>query len=96
MGHEGTSGHLGVTKTKNRIARYFYWPQCYKEICDSCQRSGKENDHKKAPMQLVPVISEVFSQNLKIPGPPFHYTYRNKYLLTVGDVPKPRCSAKLI
>ncbi|GFU33217.1 retrovirus-related Pol polyprotein from transposon 412 [Trichonephila clavipes] len=23
MGHEGTSGYLGVTKTKNRIARYF-------------------------------------------------------------------------
>ncbi|GFT48832.1 retrovirus-related Pol polyprotein from transposon 297 [Trichonephila clavipes] len=45
MGHEGTSGHLGVTKTKSRIARYFYWPQCYKEIeefvktCDPCQRA---------------------------------------------------------
>ncbi|GFT15243.1 retrovirus-related Pol polyprotein from transposon 412 [Trichonephila clavipes] len=32
MGHEGTSGHLGVTKKKSRIARYFYWPQCYNEI----------------------------------------------------------------
>ncbi|GFT53542.1 retrovirus-related Pol polyprotein from transposon 297 [Trichonephila clavipes] len=68
MGHEGTSGHLGVTKTKSRIARYFYWPQCYKEIeefvktCDLCQRAGKANDQKKAPMQLVPVISEVFSK----------------------------------
>ncbi|GFU02277.1 retrovirus-related Pol polyprotein from transposon 297 [Trichonephila clavipes] len=45
MGHEGTSGHLGVTKTKSRIERYFYWPQCYKEIeefvktCDPCQRA---------------------------------------------------------
>ncbi|GFU62638.1 retrovirus-related Pol polyprotein from transposon 412 [Trichonephila clavipes] len=44
MGHEGTSDHLGVTKMKSRIARYFYWPQCYKEIeefvkiCDPCQR----------------------------------------------------------
>ncbi|GFT15622.1 retrovirus-related Pol polyprotein from transposon 412 [Trichonephila clavipes] len=32
MGHEGTSGHLGVTKKKSRIARNFYWPQCYNEI----------------------------------------------------------------
>ncbi|GFX50876.1 retrovirus-related Pol polyprotein from transposon 412 [Trichonephila clavipes] len=44
MGHEGTLGHLCVTKTKNRIARYFYRPQWYKEIeefvktCDPCQR----------------------------------------------------------
>ncbi|GFS49095.1 retrovirus-related Pol polyprotein from transposon 412 [Trichonephila clavipes] len=89
MGHEGTSGHLGVTKTKNRIARYFYWPQCYKEIefmktCDSCQRAGKANDQKKAPMQLVPVISEVFSKsNVDAVGPLPTTPIGDKYLLTV-------------
>ncbi|GFW15583.1 retrovirus-related Pol polyprotein from transposon 412 [Trichonephila clavipes] len=90
MGHEGTSGHLDVTKTKSRNARYFYWPQCYKEIeefvktCDPCQRAGKANDQKKAPMQLVPVISEVFSKlNVDAVGPLPTTPTRNKYLLTV-------------
>ncbi|GFX70392.1 retrovirus-related Pol polyprotein from transposon 412 [Trichonephila clavipes] len=90
MGHEGTLGHLGVTKTKSRIARYFYWPQCYKEIeefvktCDPCQRAGKANDQKKAPMQLVPVLSEVFSKlNVDAVGPLPTTTIGNKYLLTV-------------
>ncbi|GFV00395.1 retrovirus-related Pol polyprotein from transposon 412 [Trichonephila clavipes] len=90
MGHEGTSGHLGVTKTKSRIARYFYWPQCYKEIeefvktCDPCQRAGKANDQKKAPIQLVPVISEVFSKlNVDAVGPLPTTPTGNKYLLTV-------------
>ncbi|GFV23956.1 retrovirus-related Pol polyprotein from transposon 297 [Trichonephila clavipes] len=90
MGHEGTSGHLGVTKTKSRIARYFYWPQCYKEIeefvktCDPCQRAGKANYQKKAPMQLVPVKSEVFSKlNVDAVGPLPTTPTGNKYLLTV-------------
>ncbi|KAG8174631.1 hypothetical protein JTE90_013438 [Oedothorax gibbosus] len=60
--HEGTSGHLGVTKTKDIFSRHLFWPQCYKEIedyvrsCDRCQRVGKPFDKKKAPMKIVPVI----------------------------------------
>ncbi|GFW56876.1 retrovirus-related Pol polyprotein from transposon 17.6 [Trichonephila clavipes] len=90
MGHEGTSGHLGVTKTKNRIARYFYWPLCYKEIgefvktCDPCQRAGKANDKKKASMLLVPVIREFFSKlNVDAVGTFPTTPTENKYLLTV-------------
>ncbi|GBM35625.1 hypothetical protein AVEN_244513-1 [Araneus ventricosus] len=30
--HDSTSGHLGIVKTKDRLARYFYWANCYKEI----------------------------------------------------------------
>ncbi|GBM78106.1 hypothetical protein AVEN_132241-1 [Araneus ventricosus] len=42
--HDSTYGHLGIVKTKDRLARYFHWPNCYKEIeeyvktCDPCQR----------------------------------------------------------
>ncbi|GFX40934.1 CCHC-type domain-containing protein [Trichonephila clavipes] len=28
------------------------------ETCDQCQRAGKPNDKKKAPLKLVPVIQE--------------------------------------
>ncbi|GFW02803.1 retrovirus-related Pol polyprotein from transposon 412 [Trichonephila clavipes] len=27
--HEGTSAHLGITKSKDKLNRYFYWPNCY-------------------------------------------------------------------
>ncbi|GFW92160.1 retrovirus-related Pol polyprotein from transposon 412 [Trichonephila clavipes] len=63
--HEGTSAHLGITKSKDKLNRYFYWPNCYRDMeqfaktCDQCQRSGKPNDKKKALLKLVPVIQEV-------------------------------------
>ncbi|GFU19524.1 retrovirus-related Pol polyprotein from transposon 17.6 [Trichonephila clavipes] len=63
--HEGTSAHLGITKSKDKLNRYFYWPNCYRDMeqfvktCDQCQRAGKPNDKKKAPLKLVPVIQEV-------------------------------------
>ncbi|GFS96245.1 retrovirus-related Pol polyprotein from transposon 412 [Trichonephila clavipes] len=66
--HEGTSAHLGITKSKDKLNRYFYWLNCYKDMeefvktCDQCQRAGKRNDKKKAPLKLVPVIQEVFTK----------------------------------
>ncbi|GFV95591.1 retrovirus-related Pol polyprotein from transposon 412 [Trichonephila clavipes] len=88
--HDGTSGHLGVLKTKDRLLRHFFWPKCYKEIedfvktCDPCQRVGKTNDRKKAPLVIVPVISEVFSKiNVDACGPMPISTEGNKYLITV-------------
>ncbi|GFX35918.1 retrovirus-related Pol polyprotein from transposon 297 [Trichonephila clavipes] len=63
--HEVTSAHLGITKSKDKLNRYFYWPNCYRDMeqfvktCDQCQKAGKPNDKKKAPLKLVPVIQEV-------------------------------------
>ncbi|GBN43637.1 hypothetical protein AVEN_36748-1, partial [Araneus ventricosus] len=53
--HEGTSSHLGVRKTKDRLLKHYFWPNCIKEIegyvrsCDPCQRMGKGNEKVKAP-----------------------------------------------
>ncbi|KAG8187294.1 hypothetical protein JTE90_019183 [Oedothorax gibbosus] len=87
--HEGTSGHLGVTKTKDIFSRHFFWPQCYKEIedyvrsCGRCQRVGKPFDKKKAPMKIVPVIQEVFSKiNVDACGPLPVTPSGKRYLLT--------------
>ncbi|GBN28584.1 Retrovirus-related Pol polyprotein from transposon 412 [Araneus ventricosus] len=84
-----TSGHLGIVKTKDRLARYFYWPNCYKEIeeyvktCDPCQRVGKSNDKTKSPLTLVPIISEVFSKiNFDACGPLPTTPNGNRYLIT--------------
>ncbi|GBN01413.1 Uncharacterized protein K02A2.6, partial [Araneus ventricosus] len=89
MIHEGTSAHLGITKTKDRLNRYFFWPNCYKDVenfvrtCDSCQRAGKPGDKKKAPLKIVPIISEVFSKiNVDACGPLPVTSSGNKYIIT--------------
>ncbi|GBL84249.1 hypothetical protein AVEN_86473-1 [Araneus ventricosus] len=74
--HEGASSHLRVTKAKDILAKYFFWSNCFQEIeeyvrsCDHCQRVGKPNDKKRAPMKLVPIIQEVFAKiNVDAVGP---------------------------
>lgn len=60
------SGHLGIRKTKDRLLQEYYWPGCFKEVeefvrsCDTCQRIGKPHDKSKAPLKLVPIITEPF------------------------------------
>lgn len=87
--HEDVSGHLGTTKTKDRLIRNFFWPNCYQDIedyvrsCHSCQIIGKSRDKKKAPLRLVPIISEVFSKiNIDATGPLPVSDKGNKYLIT--------------
>ncbi|GFX41829.1 retrovirus-related Pol polyprotein from transposon 17.6 [Trichonephila clavipes] len=87
--HEGTSAHLGITKSKDKLNRYFYWPNCYRDMeqfvktCDQCQRAGKPNDKKKAPLKLVPVIQEVFTKlNIDACGPLPIISKGNRCLIT--------------
>ncbi|GFX16709.1 retrovirus-related Pol polyprotein from transposon 17.6 [Trichonephila clavipes] len=87
--HEGTSAHLGITKSKDKLNRYFYWPNCYRDMkqfvktCDQCQRAGKPNDKKKAPLKLVPVIQEVFTKlNIDACGSLPITSKGNRYLIT--------------
>lgn len=87
--HEGTSGHLGATKTKDRLSKYFFWTNCYKDAeafvksCDLCQKAGKGGDRKKAPMTVVPVITEVFSRlNIDAVGPLPLTSNGKRYLIT--------------
>ncbi|GFX53733.1 retrovirus-related Pol polyprotein from transposon 412 [Trichonephila clavipes] len=66
--HEATVAHLRVTKTKNAIFKTFYSPKCFSDVedivktCGKCQRVGKPQDKKKAPLQIVPVITEIFTK----------------------------------
>ncbi|GFW84672.1 retrovirus-related Pol polyprotein from transposon 297 [Trichonephila clavipes] len=53
------------------------------KTCDSCQRVGKPRDKVKAPLKLVPIISEVFSKiNIDAVGPLPVSTNQNRYLIT--------------
>ena len=64
-------GHLGVTKTYNKILQYFYWPGLHKDVttlcasCHHCQMSGKPNQViPPAPLIPVPAFAEPFSEIL--------------------------------
>ncbi|GFU45881.1 retrovirus-related Pol polyprotein from transposon 17.6 [Trichonephila clavipes] len=53
------------------------------KTCDQCQRAGKPNDKKKAPLKLVPVIQEVFTKlNIDAWGPLPITSKWNRYLIT--------------
>ncbi|GFW39158.1 hypothetical protein TNCV_1831481 [Trichonephila clavipes] len=88
LSHDEIGGIWGVTKTKDRILRLF-WPNVYRDVeefvktCDSCQRVGKPRDKAKAPLKLVPIISEVVSKiNIDAVGPLPVSTKQNRYLIT--------------
>ncbi|GFX57628.1 transposon Ty3-G Gag-Pol polyprotein [Trichonephila clavipes] len=53
------------------------------KTCDQCQRAGKPNDKKKAPLKLVPVIQEDFTKlNIVACGPLPITSKGNRYLIT--------------
>ena len=60
------SGHLGITKTYDRLSTSFYWPGMYSDVtrfclsCDTCQRMG--NKPTKVPLGSHPIISEPFDR----------------------------------
>ena len=65
------SGHLGVTKTYDRILRHFFWPGLKKEVadycrsCHTCQLMGKPNQViPPAPLHPIPVMGEPFERVL--------------------------------
>ncbi|KAF8786578.1 hypothetical protein HNY73_008274 [Argiope bruennichi] len=77
-------------ETKDALFKTFFWPNCYNDVenfiktCDSCQRVGKPRDKKKAPLKIVPVITEIFSKlNVDVCGALPESTSGNKYLITV-------------
>ncbi len=60
-------GHLGISKTYQRILRYFFWPGLKSDVvkfCRSChtfQVSGKPNQKiPAAPLHPIPVVGEPF------------------------------------
>ncbi|GFU11067.1 retrovirus-related Pol polyprotein from transposon 412 [Trichonephila clavipes] len=89
IGHEAAAAHLGVTKTKDAIFKTFYWPKCFSDVedlvktCDKCQRVSKPQNKKKAPLKIVPVITEIFTKiNIDASGPLPMTPSGNKYIIT--------------
>ena len=85
------SGHLGITKTYDRILRHFFWPALKRDVaeycrsCHTCQLMGKPNQViPPAPLQPIPVMAEPFERVLvDCVGPLPRTKSGNKYLLSI-------------
>ena len=53
------SGHLGVTKTLEKVKERFYWPndvddvECLVRECVQCQRRNPPNPKPQAPFETI-------------------------------------------
>ncbi len=85
------SGHLGVTKTYNRVLRHFFWPGLKSDIvqycktCHVCQLTGKVNQPvPRVPLHPIPVIGEPFERVIiDCVGPLPKTRTGNQFLLTI-------------
>ncbi|PIK45984.1 hypothetical protein BSL78_17136 [Apostichopus japonicus] len=85
------AGHLGVTKTYNRILENFFWPGLrsavadYCKSCHACQIVGKPNQKiPKAPLKPIPAFEEPFSRVIvDCVGPLPKTRSGHEYLLTI-------------
>lgn len=91
LAHDNRGGHLGCSKTSDKILRYFYWPGVRKDIakycksCLVCQKAGKPNEVlKPVPLKPIPVVNEPFSKIIIDCVGPLPKTKKgNSYLFTV-------------
>ncbi|XDV36854.1 hypothetical protein PO909_006570 [Leuciscus waleckii] len=85
------AGHLGVTKTYNRILSHFFWPGLKKDVayycrtCHTCQIVGKPNQKiPPAPLIPIPAIGEPFEHVMvDCVGPLPKTKSGNQFLLTI-------------
>lgn len=85
------SGHLGVTKTYNRILQHFFWYGLKRDVvqfcktCHVCQYAGKPNQViPPVPLIPIPVIGEPFEHVIvDCVGPLPKAKSGNQFLLTV-------------
>ena len=85
------AGHMGRTKTSQRILRRFYWPTLFKDVaefcrgCEQCQKSTKRGV-QKAPLVPLPIITEPFQKiAMDIVGPLPRSRSGNRYVLVICD-----------
>lgn len=93
LAHDGImSGHLGASKTKDRISQHFYWQNMFADIdrycksCDICQRTLPKGCVGKVILGSAPIIGTVFSRvALDLIGPLPVTTQEHRYILTLVD-----------
>ncbi|KAG5885093.1 hypothetical protein JTB14_003967 [Gonioctena quinquepunctata] len=90
--HEGVAGgHLGVTKTLQKVRQRFYWANCQADVQDWCRKcavcaaSNGPRIRPKAPMRQYNVGSPFERIAIDIAGPFPVSDHGNKYILVAMD-----------
>ena len=85
------AGHLGRTKTADRILQRFYWPTVFRDVanycksCPECQKSSPRRT-QRAPLVPLPIMDEPFSRiAMDIVGPLPRSRSGKKYILVICD-----------
>lgn len=88
-----TSGHLGIYKTFNRIARLYYWPSMKADItryvknCLTCQRTKPEQKTAAGHMTKRPIFHRPWQAICTdLVGPLPKSTHGNLFILVVSDL----------
>ncbi|KAG5896052.1 hypothetical protein JTB14_011047 [Gonioctena quinquepunctata] len=90
--HDGVAGgHLGVTKTLQKVRQRFYWANCQADVQDWCRKcavcaaSNGPRIRPKAPMRQYNVGSPFERIAIDIAGPFPVSDHGNKYILVAMD-----------
>ena len=85
------AGHMGKTKTAQRVLQRFYWPTLYKDIahhcrsCSECQRAAPRSSIR-APLVPLPVMETPFERiAIDIVGPLPKSRVGNRFVLVICD-----------
>jgi transposase InsO family protein len=86
-------GHLGITKTKDRILSSFHWPGIHGDVsrfcqsCDVCQKTVLKSCVSKVPLQKMPLIDTPFKRVAVDLIGPIHPPSEagHRYILTLVD-----------
>lgn len=86
------SGHMGITRTMDRITAHFHWPGLKKDVqkycreCQTCQYLSKDKTKQKQLLRPLPIIDVPFKRvGMDIKGPLPVTNQGNKYILIVCD-----------
>ena len=85
------AGHLGITKTKDRILQRYYWPGIFKDVafyCKTCVQCQKNRPQPptRAEMIAMPLMTQPFQRiAMDIIGPLPRTQRGNRFILTICD-----------
>ena len=85
------AGHMGITRTKNRLLQCYYWPGVFTDVanycrtCEVCQKSNPKSP-PRAKMVSLPVIEQPFQRvAMDVIGPLPRTQRGNRFILTICD-----------
>ena len=90
--HDGPlGGHLGITRTEERIRKRFYWPNIRKtvtehiQLCQVCNQQNSPLHGNPAPLGHISVSQPFTFWAMDYMGPLPETSRRNKHILLVVD-----------